>query len=195
MMRKVMLLALVAACGEDGDVEDPGELVTTVVLEVTPVGGTAMTFTSHDPDGDGGTPPMTDAVTLTNGTTYAVAIKFENRLEMPAEDITIEVRDEGDQHQVFLLGTAVNGPATNNPSAPLTHTYADMDANNLPIGLANTLVAKTGAGDLTVVLKHLPPLNDTPQKTADAAMKVKASGLAAIGGGTDANVTFMVTVQ
>ena len=195
MMRTAMLLALVAACGEDDDHGNEGELITTVVLEFTPAGGAPVTFTSHDPDGDGGTPPMNEAVTLTNGTTYALAIKFENRLEMPAEDITLEVRDEGDQHQVFLLGTAVNGPATSNASAPLVHTYTDTDVNNLPIGLANRVVAMTGTGDLTVVLKHLPPLNDTPQKTADAAMKVKTGGLPAIGGGTDANVTFTVTVQ
>jgi hypothetical protein len=133
-------------------------------------------------------------VSLANNATYTLTVKFLNRLEMPEEDITVEVRDEGFQHQLFFTGTAVNGPATDNPNAPLTQSYADMDMNGLPLGLTNTIMAKTGTGTMTVTLRHMPP-EEPPMKAADSAMKVKTSGFDAIGGSTDAQVDFAVTVQ
>lgn len=194
-MKRAILFAALAACTDDGATGDPGELVTTVVVDFTPVaGGAAQSFTFHDEDGDGGAPPMVMPVTIAPGM-YTLAIKFENRLEMPAEDITTEVRDEGDQHQVFLTGTAVKGPATANATAPLEHSYTDRDANMLPIGLAHMVTATAGIGDLTVTLRHLPPLNDMPQKTMGLAMMVRTGGIASIPGDSDANVTFPVTVQ
>jgi hypothetical protein len=74
----------------------------------------------------------------------------------------------------------------------LTHAYAD--ANRLPIGLANTIVAASGGGQLTVTLRHLPPVNNAPVKTADLAAQVRAGGFGAIGGSTDVQVDFSVTV-
>lgn len=193
-MKKMLLLSLLLAACDDHGHGHEGEVITTVILEVTPSGGAVQTFTFDDPDGDGGMPPTVDPVNLTAGM-HALAIRFENRLETPAEDITTEVRDEGDQHQVFLTGTAVNGPATANASAPLLHAYADTDANGLPIGLANTITASAGTGELTVTLRHLPPVNDSPVKTASLAADVKAGGFAAIPGDSDVQVTFTVTVQ
>ena len=194
-MKKAILLMLLGACGGD-DADGPSlELITTVVLDFTPqAGGAAQSFTFHDDDGDGGAAPMVTPVMLAPGM-YTLAIKFENRLEMPAEDITAEVRDEGDQHQVFLTGTAVKGPATANTTAALEHSYVDRDANNIPIGLSHMVTATAGTGDLTVTLRHLPPLNDQPQKTTGLAMTVRTGGISAIPGDSDANVTFPVTVQ
>ena len=194
-MKRLAILVMLIGCGADGGGENAGELITTVVLEFTPAGGTPLTFTFNDADGDGGMPPTVDPVMLMNGAAYNLAIKFENRLEMPAEDITMEVRDESDQHQVFLTGTAVDGPATNQPTAPLEHTYTDRDINNLPIGLANGISAAAGTGTLIVTLRHMPPINDMPVKASDTATKVKTGGFAAIGGENDVNVTFNVTVQ
>jgi hypothetical protein len=120
-------------------------------------------------------------------------VKFLNRLATPEEDITAEVNDEATNHMLFFTGTAVDGPASNHPGAPLTQSYADMDANGLPIGLANTIVASAGAGPFTVTLRHMPP-EEPPVKSADTAMQVKTSGFDMIGGSTDASVDFMVTV-
>jgi hypothetical protein len=50
------------------------------------------------------------------------------------------------------------------------------------------------AGDLIVTLRHMPPLNGQPVKTADAAAMVKASGFSALGGENDAQVTFPVAI-
>jgi hypothetical protein len=191
-MKRLAILALVGCGG--GASGDSRELITRVTLAFTTAGATT-TFTFDDPDGDGGEPPTVQPVMLANGTPYSLAITFTNALEDPPEDITAEVRDEGDQHQVFLTGTAVDGPATNNPTGPLEHTYTDMDINGLPIGLSNGIATTSGAGMLTVTLRHMPPVNDMPTKAVDTAMKVKNGGLTAISGENDANVTFMVTVQ
>ena len=185
-----------AACGGDDTTQgNEMEVITTVTLAFTPsVGGAAMTFEVDDPDGDGGDPPTSDPIMLAPGM-FTLAVGFENRLEDPPEIITTEVMDESDQHQVFFTGTGVNGPASDQPGAPLTQAYGDMDVNGLPIGLANTITAVAGTGMLTVTLRHMPPVNDTPVKVAGLAEQVKTGGISSIGGETDATVNFAVTVQ
>jgi hypothetical protein len=46
---------------------------------------------------------------------------------------------------------------------------------------------------LVVTLRHMPP-EQPPEKAADSLDLVKAGGINAIGGSTDATVTFAVTV-
>lgn len=190
------LVALpLAACGDDGAGGNEQEVITTVMVAFTPNGGGAAVMAEvNDPDGDGGQAPTVQPVNLTAGS-FTLAVRFQNRLEDPAEEITTEVMDEGDQHQVFFTGTAVDGPASNQPTAPLTHAYSDSDDNGLPIGLSNTITAAAGAGALTVTLRHMPPVNDQPVKTATTAEMVRSGGIDSIGGDTDATVTFPVTVQ
>lgn len=193
------LVALATPGCDDGGggSENENEVITSVVLDFTPTGtggGLPATFTFNDPDGDGGAAPTVDTIDLTYGVTYTATVKFENRLETPAEDITAEVADESDQHQIFFTGTGVSGPASAPPSAALVHTYADLDANGLPIGLANSFMVRGGSGNLTVTLRHMPPVNDQPTKTAAAATTVKDSGFAILGGSTDAQVTFPVQI-
>ena len=197
-MRLIALFAslLLAACGGD-DGHDPNqeELITAVILTFTPTGGgAALVFEFDDPDGDGGEAPTVDPIELAPGS-YALTVGFENRLEDPPEDITVEVEDEGDEHQVFFTGDAVDGPASDNPGAPLMHAYDDQDIDGNPIGLRNTIVAAAGTGELTVTLRHMPPVNDQPVKTADTASEVRDGGFSAIGGENDAQVDFAVTVQ
>jgi hypothetical protein len=193
----VLSLAAIAACGgDDGGVVNENEVITTVLLELTPGdGGAAVTAAFNDPDGDGGAVPTIEPLVLASGKTYAMTVRFQNRLETPPDEITDEVRDESDQHQVFFTGSAINGPATATPGAPLTHSYADTDANGLPIGLASTIVAAAGTGTLVVTLRHIPPVNDVAAKVAGLAMQVQTGGVAALPGDTDAQVTFMATAQ
>lgn len=193
------LLAVVttAACSDDdGGGENENEVITTITLTFTPTGGgTPVVATFNDADGDGGAAPTIDSINLVKATTYTASIKYENRLETPAENITVEIEDESDEHQIFFTGTAVNGPASNRPGAPLTHTYADTDANGLPIGLANSFIAATGTGNLIVTLRHMPPVNGTAVKDATAATKVRdAGGFLTLGGSTDAEITYPVSV-
>jgi hypothetical protein len=191
-------LAPALACGGDDDGgpdENEPEVITTVGLTFTPMGGgTPMTFEFDDPDGDGGDPPVIDPIELAAGT-FTVAVSFENRLEDPPEDITEEVADESDEHQVFFTGSGVDGPASDSAGAPLTHDYDDEDANGLPVGLENTMTAAAGTGDLTVTLRHLPPINDVAVKVSGLAAQVRDGGFSSIGGSTDAQVTFAVTIE
>lgn len=201
-MRTITLTTLVlsslslAACGgHDGGSDNAEELITSVRLQFVPQGGGATVDAAFtDLDGDGGDPPTIDAISLAAGTTYATSVRFLNELETPPEEITDEVRDEGDQHQVFFTGTAVNGPASDHTGAPLTQAYADMDINGLPIGLANTFTAAAGSGQLTLTLRHMPPVNDNPVKVAGLAEQVRTGGFSTIGGENDANVTFEVAI-
>lgn len=193
-----LLVFSFAACGHSDAGPFQGnesEVITTVLLTLTPeTGETPTTAVFNDPDGDGGDPPTIDAVELVPGT-YSLAIAFENRLESPSEDITVEVADESEEHQIFFTGSAVDGPATNNPDAPLSHAYDDQDANGLPVGLANTVIAQAGDGELIVTLRHLPPVGGATIKTAETSAEVRESGFAGIGGSTDAQVSFSVSVR
>lgn len=192
----ITLSAAAAGCGEDAAGGNENEVITTVTLTFAPSGGGSPVVASvNDADGDGGNPPTVQPVMLAAGM-FDMTVKFENRLENPPEDITMEVKDEGADHQIFYTGTAVNGPASNHAGAPLTHSYADADAKGLPIGLASKVTAASGTGMLTVTLRHLPPVNGMAVKSATLAEMVQAaSGFSTIGGTTDAQVTFPVTVQ
>ena len=188
----------VTAAGCGGDKHDGGnenEVITTVTLTFTPMGGGSPVIASvDDPDGDGGNPPVVGPINLMAGM-FDLAVKFENRLEKPTVNITDEISDERDEHQVFFTGTAVSGPASNQAGAPLVQAYADMDSKGLPLGLADKVTASAGTGTLTVTLRHLPPVNNMAVKRAGLADTVRNQGFSAIGGSTDAQVSFPVTVQ
>ncbi len=190
------LATAAAACSDDGGTINAEEVINTITLTFTPAGGgTPRVAVWNDPDGDGGAAPTIDSIGLVAGSTYTTTVRFQNTLETPAEEITDEVRDEGDEHQVFFTGSAVNGPASNLPAAALTHTYGDQDVGGLPIGLTNTLAVGAGVGgDLILTLRHLPAVNGVAVKTAAAAMTVRDSGFAALGGENDAQVTFPVAI-
>lgn len=183
-------------CGGDA-VNDGGanEVITTLTLTLTPeAGGAPIVAGFDDADGDGGNLPIVTGLVLPPGM-FDMIVKFENKLKSPPEDLTQEVRDEGIDHQIFFTGTAVNGPASDQPGAPLTHAYADMDSKALPIGITNKLTASVGMGMLTVTLRHMPPVNDVPVKVAGLADNVRTMGLSAIGGSSDVQVTIPVKVE
>ena len=196
-----ILLLTLAACS---DVEGDGhghhhhehEVITSVGLTfVSQDDGSEVTFTWADPEDDGD--PVIDDIVLTNGVDYDVAVTFSNDLEDPPEDVTPEIADEADEHQIFFTGSAVDGPATSaNDDAIVEHTYADADAGGLPIGLDNAIATlATGSGELKVTMRHMPPENGEPVKTAGMAEAVASGGFGAIGGANDIAITFDITVQ
>ena len=202
-MRSLMTVATLALMLGTGcnDVNDPDgdneeEVITTVGLVFTPQGGGDTVNASWaDPENDGS--PVIDDITLAAGTTYDLAVTFTNELADPAEDITEEVEAEDDEHQVFYLGSAVEGPANvGNAEAVATHAYADNDGEGNPVGLANTVEATTaGSGEFQVVLRHLPPEDGTPIKVAGLARTVSDSGVGTLPGDSDVDVTFDLTVE
>ena len=102
-----------------------------------------------------------------------------------------------------MYGSAVQGPATgDNANAVLTHTYADMEStyganavgDDLPVGLANQIVTgSAGAGDLQLMLRHLPDLDGEPVKVPGLAEDFAAGE--ALPGDVDVDVSFEVTVE
>ena len=109
----ILSLSILVSCSSDDDNPDPvneEEIITTVRLELTPTtSGETVVFQSQDLDGDG---PNAPVVTITGNisasTVYDGEIEFLNELEDPAEDITLEVLEEGDEHQVFYTFTSGN---------------------------------------------------------------------------------------
>jgi hypothetical protein len=184
---------LLSACSDDGESTNPEEVITTVILTFTPASGNPVTATFNDSDGDGGAAPTIDPINLTAGN-YTLTVQFQNRLASPQQDVTEEVRDEQDFHLLLFTGSAVVGPATNNTTGPLTQAYSDMDDNGYPVGLTSMIMARTGTGQLTVTLRHMPP-EEPPVKAANTLMLVKSGGVDSIGGSTDVQVMFNVTVQ
>jgi len=177
--RVVTTLALASttamvAC--DDDPTDPTgnetELVTAVEITLTPAtGGASIVSTINDPDGNGPGAPLAqdNAITLQPGTTYNGSMRFLDTSD-PAdiEDITVEVREEDDEHRVFYTVTGISGVAV--PDASL-----DLDGNGAPLGVTFQLVVEAGAGGaggLTVRLSHFDdePKGDgaTPSDETDA---------------------------
>ncbi|MAY22138.1 MAG: type 1 periplasmic binding fold superfamily protein [Flavobacteriaceae bacterium] len=173
------LLITAFACSNDDDtpeVVNEEEVITTITLTLTPQGGgTPIVLQSRDLDGDGPNDPViTVGGALTANTTYNGAIVFLNETESPAENITEEVIDEAEEHQVFYV-----------PSSGLnaTFTYEDFDGNGNPLGTLFTLEAgAASSGNLNVVLRH------EPQKPNNGT-------LGDAGGETDVSVTFNVNIQ
>ena len=162
-----------SSCSDDHDDDhgSEGELITTVTYTLTS-GTDIVTLIFTDLTG-GSLDDATYDVSgpLTANTTYTGVIKLENATESPAEDITLEVKAEGDEHEFFYTNTA-----------GLTITKTDTDGTN-PLGIeTSVMTGAAGTGTVTIVLKHEPtkPNNGTA---------------AGAGGSIDVEVTFPITVQ
>lgn len=181
-MKTIKLLTLLlissltfTSCSDSDDpvaVNDE-EVITTMNVTLSN-GGTNITLSSVDLDGpDGPNLPVITNGTLAANTTYTGSVEFLNETESPAEDITVEVKGEDEDHQIFF--------SSNDGS--ISFAYNDEDGNGNPIGIDFSITTgDAGSATMTVVLKHEPtkPNNGT---TADA------------GGETDIEVTFDITVQ
>ena len=180
-MKNISFYALLSiamiGCSDDDtapEVINDEELITTVILTLTQESGDQVVLTTVDLDGDGPDEPVTTVVgNFAENTQYQGAVRFLNETETPAEDITEEVIEEADEHQVFY---------TISEGLNITTTYVDFDDNDNPLGVQITL--STGAaseGSLTVTLRH------EPVKPND--------GLDSAGGETDIATSFDVTIE
>ena len=113
---------------DHGDGDDHGhehgefETVTTINLTFTREDGPeVVTATWQDLDLEGGNDPvLTPANIVLPSGIYRLAVTSLNELETPAEDVTQEILDEDDEHQLFFYGPVVSGPATGTMVAPLS---------------------------------------------------------------------------
>lgn len=166
-----------ASCSDDdnGPVNEE-EVITTVITTLTN-GSTTITLTSRDLDGDGpNAPVVTVSGDLTANTVYNGEITFLNETVTPADNITAEVEEEGEEHQIFYQIPASLG----------TIGYTDFDVNAKPVGLTFTYTTgNAGTGNLTVTLRHLPN---------KSAAGVAAGDITNAGGATDAQVTYPIVI-
>jgi len=186
-MKKWINLALFFAlsiafigCDDDDNPTIPNEeeVITTVIYSLVPEGGgEEVLFTFRDMDGDGAGEPVITGGTLQSGTVYNGTLTFLNETETPAEDVTEEIRNEDEEHQVFF-------------SSPgdIVVSYSDKDENENPIGLATKLDAGTTTGTTTlkIVLIH------EPDKAADGVSEGDPTNA---GGETDIDVSFTVEIE
>lgn len=200
-MNIISSILFFAACSDvekhDHDHHDhEHEVMTTLVLTFTAQSdGSVSEFSWADPENDGS--PVIDDIFLQDADDYDLSLSILNELEDPVEDVTPEIADEADEHQVFFTGTAVQGPSvSDNADAVIEQAYADEDDNGLPLGLSNAITTlATGTGKLTVTLRHMPPENDNPVKIEGLAADVSTGGFDSIGGADDISVTFNLAVE
>ncbi len=205
---RLVLPILLAGCA---DVEDPDHagghthgVTTTAVLHFTPEdGGDTLSFSWSDPENDGD--PVIDDILLPDASThnhhdtlvYTLDVELWNDLEDPVEDVTPDILNTAEEHQVFFTGSAVESDATgSNNDAIIAQAYDDSDAEGLPLGLSSTITTLDwGSGALTVTLRHMPPENGEAVKVEGLAEDVAADGFSAIGGEDDIQITFNIEVE
>ena len=178
---KYALLAipfLYFSCSDDDDAPEQineEEVITTmtVTLENHQNPNDVVTMQTQDLDGDGPNEPViTVSGPLTAGTSYAGSIVWLNEMEDPAENVTEEIVEEQDEHQVFFSAAGVG----------MEFVYMDFDSNGNPVGTQFVLAPLgTGSGSVTITLVH------EPTKPND--------GLDTAGGSIDIQTTFPVTVE
>jgi hypothetical protein len=176
-----LALALTAAgvlssCKKD-KVEEPNEeeVITTVQVELTDnSNGTKTTFKFDDADGPGGAAPVVDTIKLGATKTYTATLTLLNKTANPVEDITEEVEEEANDHEIFIEPAAGSNIVVTNRN--LAGTL------NLPLGITSTWAAGAAAnGTLKITLKHKPG--------------AKAAGDNVSKGETDIEVVFNTKVQ
>ena len=179
----LLLLAFnfVVACSNSDDPEpvNEEEVITTLEVTLTPEGKSAnVILKSVDLDGDGPNEPVLSITgNFTANTVYDGTMLILNETEIPAEDVTVEILEEDDEHQFFFSFT--------NDIATATYNDADEDGN--PIGVQFKLTTgNAGTGNATFILKH------EPNKNAEG---VSEGNMANAGGSTDIEATFTITVQ
>jgi hypothetical protein len=173
-----VFIILLASCEKDErDLMNPPmneeeEVITTVQLVFTDSAGMqpVKVFTFRDVDGPGGNNPIEfDTVLLSQNTTYYTTLWLLNESVLPADTISHEVEEEGDEHLVCYGVNGWNG----------TIVRTDSDGT-YEIGLA-TKWKTTGIsnGAVTITLKHQHEVKDGTCEPGE----------------TDAEVTFVTRTQ
>jgi|TARA_B100001094_G_scaffold180701_1_gene175079 hypothetical protein len=178
---KYALLAipfLYFSCNDDDDTPAPineEEVITTmtIYLENSADASDVIMMQTQDLDGDGPNEPViTVDGPLSSGSAYIGAIGWANEMEDPAENITLEILEEADEHQVFFNASGVD----------IAFEYGDFDSNNNPLGVVFSMsTGNAGSGTITITLVH------EPTKPND--------GLDTAGGSIDIQTSFPVTIE
>ena len=184
--QKLILMAfifagLLTSCSDDDSNPEPineEEVITTMIVTLT-ADGTSKELKVTDSDGpEGPEDPVFETEDLEANTVYAGSVEFLNELEDPAENITLEVDEEDEEHQVFYETSG---------GLNVDVEYLDQDPNGNPVGLDFELTTgDTSSGSLTVTLLH------EPNKDAAGVSEGDPSNA---GGETDITATFDVEID
>ncbi len=182
-MKNFIYLSLLAcaltftSCDDDPEVENPEELITTVIATLSGGDTPDVVLRFEDTDGDGGNEATITGGTLAANSSYSLELQFLDESTSDVEDITEEIAEEDDEHQVFLAFGGLNA----------TWTYNDQDGSGNPLGLSTTVTTgDAGTGTLTITLIH------EPEKSASG---VSEGDITNAGGETDVEVTFPVVIE
>lgn len=173
----VLFSVLISSCSGDDDTPIPvneEEIITSVIATLVSDTET-ITLSSRDLDGDGpNAPVVTVSGNLKIGKTYAGTVQFLNETVTPAENITEEVEEEAEEHQLFFL------PRNR---LDVTIAYDNADGQGNPLGTRFILETPSlSSGTLNITLRH------EPKKPNDGTLEDA-------GGETDASVSFDITVE
>jgi len=174
------ILVLGSCKKKDPEPVNEQEIITKVSLQFTNTVNAAdvVTMTYEDSDGVGGNAPITTGGTLQKNATYDVAITVTGK---DNEDITTEIAEEKEEHQIYF--------GFSQSTLFATFEYLDKDANNQPLGLSTRVkTVNAGGGTLQVILVHQP--NKT--LNTDFTPWVYSSN---IGGEQDFNISLNVSIQ
>lgn len=181
-MKHVKFLAVVMLGGlilagckkKNNDEENEEELITTVKVNLTEVGtSNTLSFTWKDVDGPGGNAPQITPVVLGASKAYNCTLEFLDESKTPAEDITKEIKEEDDEHQIYYEVAA---------ASLISVTNLNTDRRGLPLGTTSSwTTGAAGTGTLKITLKHKPG--------------IKAAGDLVTKGETDIEIIFPVTIQ
>lgn len=174
-------LFVVASCNNDPEIENPEELITDMVVTLTPTnGGDVQRLVFNDEDGEGGMEATILGATLIANAIYDVEITLSGVEEMSSEkeDITAEILAEADEHQFFYSA----------PDLDFTFEYLDSDGANLPLGQKFRLDTgdDLGMGNLTITLLHMPK---------KSAARVADGEITNAEGETDIQVPFLILIS
>ncbi len=177
ILAAVALLSIASCSDDDGvTIINEEELITTVELELTNQtdGTDVVLFKSVDSDGDGpNAPVITITGPLNANATYDGTVRFLNESIAPSENITEEVIEEANEHEVFYISTL----------SDVSIAKIDVDSNGNPLGVQTTFqTGAIGTGVLNVVLRH------EPTKPNDGT-------LSSAGGESDVEVAFTFEVE
>lgn len=173
----ILILAF-AACRKEKGESNEEELITTMILTVTPEGaGTPIDFRFEDMDGPGGDPATQDNIVLEPNTTYQVKVTLLNETVSPAVDITGEVEEENVAHRFYYELSA---------GSNITISDLNNDDDGVTLGTTGVLTTTSSAtGVLTVTLRHYPG-NPPDKQIPDPVNSPKSS--------TDITVSFATRV-
>ena len=167
---------------------NPTEVITTmkIILRDSITGNQILgsPFIFKDADGDGGNagaflPMAADSIiNLDANKTYLAEFILLDETKNPADSISNEVVEEGDEHMFFFEQVDPSGTPyqLTIPGSDAKITYLDLDANGRGIGQQFKIRANTATSNqlpFRVTLKHQPDVKNGTFAPGDTDVEVK----------------------